>query len=282
MISTDIPELIRKIGLRRGLSIRTIKTYKQCVKLFFMQCGKDPKEVKKFDIESYLDGLVEKGKAGNTVNVYLNALKFFYNEIMRKRLLLNIRFSKTPKEMPVVLTKEETKRLINAIGNPKHRLMVKLLYSAGLRVSELVNLKPENFEFSRNYGWVRRGKGNKDRLFIVAEKLREELMSHMAVECPCHHSWLFKGRNDHITVMAVQKIIKNAAKKSGIEKNVHSHTLRHSFATHLIENGYDVASVQSLLGHSSAATTMVYVHMASPRMINVTSPIDSLWASGMQ
>lgn len=278
----DIPELIRKIGLRRGLSIRTINTYRQCVKLFFRHCDKDPKEVKKSDIESHLDRLIEKGSAGNTVNVHLNALKFFYNEILRKRLLLNVRFSKTPKEMPVALTKEETKKLIEAIENPKHRLMVKLLYSAGLRVSELVNLKPEHFEFSRNYGWVRRGKGNKDRLFIVAEKLREELMSHIANECPCRHSWIFRGRNDHITITSVQKIIKNASKKAGIEKNVHPHTLRHSFATHLVENGYDVASVQSLLGHGSAATTMVYVHMASPRMINVLSPIDGLWASGMQ
>lgn len=278
----DIPELIRKIGLRRGLSIRTIKTYRQCVKLFFRQCDKDPKEVKKSDIESYLDRLIGKGSAGNTVNVYLNALKFFYNEILHKRLLLNIKFSKTPKEMPVVLTKEETKRLIDAIENPKHKLMVKLLYSAGLRVSELVNLKPENFELSGNYGWVRRGKGNKDRLFIVAEKLKEELMHHMSKECPCPYSWLFMGRNGHIAVMTMQKIIKNAAKKARIEKKVHPHTLRHSFATHLIENGYDVASVQSLLGHGSAATTMVYVHMASPRMINVTSPIDGLWASGMQ
>ncbi|MDO8740648.1 MAG: tyrosine-type recombinase/integrase [Candidatus Woesearchaeota archaeon] len=278
----DIPELIRKIGLRRGLSIRTINTYRQCVKLFFRQCSKDPKEVKKSDIEGYLDRLIEKGKAGNTVNVYLNALKFFYNEILHKRLLLNMRFSKTPKEMPVVLTKEETKRLIEAIENPKHRLMVKLLYSAGLRVSELVNLKPEHFEFSKNYGWVRRGKGNKDRLFIVAEKLKEELMSHITNECPCQHSWLFEGKNGHITITTLQKIIKTAAKKARIEKNVHPHTLRHSFATHLIENGYDVASVQSLLGHGSAATTMVYVHMASPRMINVTSPIEGLWASGMQ
>ena len=148
-------------------------------------------------------------------------------------------------------------------------------YSAGLRVSELVNLRAENFEFSNNYGWVRKGKGNKDRLFIIADDLKKELELHISRECKSNHSWLFEGwKRMHISVRSAQEILKKAAKKSGINKNVHTHTLRHSFATHLLENGYDVASVQFLLGHSSTDTTMQYVHMASPRMINVKSPLD--------
>jgi integrase/recombinase XerD len=271
----DVPELIRKEGLRRGLSHKTIKTYRQCVKQFFMKNSKDPKEIKKQDIKDYLDNIIEKGACGNTINVHLNALKFLYERILNKRLMLRIRFSKTPKTLPTVLTKEEVLRLIEATYNPKHRLMIKLIYSAGLRVNELVHLKPEHFDFANNYGWVRNGKGNKDRMFIIAENLKKELIEHIAKECNTSSNYLFKGNTGHITTATIRAIVKNATKTAKIKKNVHPHTLRHSFATHIIENGDSIASVQSLLGHSSAETTMMYVHMASPRMINTKSPLDS-------
>lgn len=154
--------------------------------------------------------------------------------------------------------------------------MIKLLYSAGLRVSELINLRVRDLEFDRNYGWVRHGKGNKDRRFIIALSLKEELLGYIEQECLGQDSWLFMSYNGHMSARSVQEIIKRAAKIAGIHKRVHPHTLRHSYATHLIENGYDVVSVQSLLGHNSAETTMVYVHMASPNLINVRSPLDSL------
>ena len=272
-----IPELIRKAGLRRGLSHRTIKTYNDCVRKFFSICRKQPNEVKKQDIKDFLDRLIEKNRVGNTINVYLNALNFFYSEVLNRKLMVNIRYSKTPKTIPTVLAKEEVMRLLEAIKNLKHRLIAKLIYSAGLRVSELVHLKKKDLELDKNFGWVRKGKGNKDRLFIIAESIKHELTAHIAWEDISHESWLFKGqKHGHLSVKAVQNIIKEAAKKAEILKKVHPHTLRHSFATHLIENGYDVASVQSLLGHNSPETTMVYVHAANPKMIAVQSPLDSL------
>src|SRR3989338_1031666 len=241
-----IPELIRKEGLRRGLSPRTIKTYNQCIKSFFSKCSKQPNEVKKQDVKDFLDRLIEKGAAGNTINVYLNALKFLYTEILGRKLLVSIRFSKTPKTLPVILTKEEVRKLIDAVENQKHRLMARLIYSAGLRVSELVHLRVKDFEFDKNYGWVRHGKGNKDRLFIIANNIKNELWEYISNNCNNPDSYVFSGQNqNHISVMAIQQIIKKAAKNAGIEKNVHPHTLRHSFATHLIENDYDVSSVQS-------------------------------------
>ncbi|MDP7140941.1 MAG: tyrosine-type recombinase/integrase [Candidatus Woesearchaeota archaeon] len=273
----DIPELIRKTALRRGLSPRTIKTYRECVKRFFRACDKNPKNVNKKDIQDFLDRLIEKDAPGNTINVYLNALKFFYNEILNKRLMIRIRFSKTPRKIAEFMTREETIRLIEAIENPAHQLMVKLMYSAGLRVSELVNLKPKNFEFDNNYGWVRNGKGSKDRLFIIAKFLKQELTEHIEKECSYPDSWLFKGRKGHISVRSIQKIVEKANKKAHINKNIHPHTLRHTFATHLISNKYDITSVQSLLGHSRIETTFDYVHIASPRMIYVSSPFDSLY-----
>lgn len=272
-----LPDLITKHGLRRGLSHRTIKTYRQCIKRFFSKCHKHPLEVTKKDIHDYLDNLIEKGAGGNTINVYLNALRFLFFDVFNKKLMVRIRFSKTPKTLPTVLTKEEVKRLIDAVDNMKHKLIVKLLYSAGLRVSELVNLKICDLELDKNYGWVRHGKGDKDRLFIIAKAIKDDLINYLKNENLISESWLFEGTKfNHLSVASVQMIIKKAAKKAKISKNVHPHTLRHSFATHLIENEYDVLSVQSLLGHSKADTTMTYLHMASPKMINVKSPLDSL------
>ena len=123
---------------------------------------------------------------------------------------------------------------------------------------------------------MRHGKGNKDRMFVIAESLKEELSSYISKECASSNSYLFRGFNGHLTTASVRSIIKNAMKSSKISKHAHPHTLRHSFSKHLIENGSSVAEVQSLLGHSSAETTMIYLHIASPKMVGTKSPIDGL------
>jgi len=273
----DFINLVVKEALRRGYSLKTIQTYVQCLKQFFRICLKDPKSVTKNDIKSYIDRLVERGAPGNTINVHLNAIKFLMEEILSKKVLLKTKYSKIPKRLPTVLTKEEVQKLIHATENQKHSLILKLMYSSGLRLSELVHLKKEDLELERGLGWVRNGKGGKDRLFIIAEKLKKELEQHITTNCHSQDSWLFIGcKERHLSQKSVQEIVKKSAKKAGISKNVHPHTLRHSFATHLIEDGYDLAQVQFLLGHNSAQTTMIYVHMGSPKMINVRSPLDSL------
>jgi len=274
----DIPDLIRKEGLRRGLSIRTIKTYSNCVSKFLRYYrNKDVKKITKKDVKNYIDKLIEKKAAGNTVNVYLNSIKFLMEKILGRRLMYKIKFSKVPKRLPTVLTKEEVKNLFNTIENKKHKLMIELMYSAGLRVSELTHLRVKDFEFSKNYGWVRKGKGSKDRLFIIAEKLNKELQEFIKNNNLNYDSYLFKGnKNRHISKESINIIIKKAAKKAKIEKNVHCHTLRHSFATHLIENGYSINDLQSLLGHNSSETTKMYIHMANPKLINIRSPLDEL------
>lgn len=228
----------------------------------------------KKDIRLFLDRFIERDSPGNTINVYLNALKFLFENILNKKMFLKIKYSKTPKSLPLVLTKEEVINLLDCIENKKHRLMIRLMYSAGLRVSELVNLKVCDLQLDKNYGWVRQGKGRKDRLFIIAQSLKDELLD--LVDSLNYDSYLFKGRCENITVRTVQEIIKKAVKKAGLEKKAHPHTLRHSFATHLIENGYAVTDVQNLLGHARVETSMTYVHTASLNMINVKSPLDSL------
>ena len=178
--------------------------------------------------------------------------------------------------MPTVLDKEEIVNLINSIENKKHQLMIKLIYSAGLRVSELLNLKVHDLNLINNFGYVRSGKGNKDRLFIIADSLKQELFDYIIDNRLNQDSYIFKSYRGMMSPRSVQEILKKAAKKAKIEKRVHPHTLRHSFATHLIENSYSVSEVQSLLGHKSPETTQIYLHVATPNFLSVRSPLDDL------
>lgn len=272
----DVLDLVQGEGRRRGLSPKTMMAYTTCVRSFLAWRKKEPLRITKRDIQDYLDNLIANGVCGNTLNVHLASLKFFFEAVLCRSLFLYVKYSKIPKTLPAVLTQEETLRLFTAITNPTHQLAAKLMYSAGLRVSELVNLKAGDIELERGYGWVRKGKGNKDRMFVLAEGIKEELRSHLMKKNINSDMWVFAGRHDHLHQQSIYRIIKKAARHAGITKNVHPHTLRHSFATHLIENGYDVASVQSLLGHASMDTTMVYLHLAPSKMIAVKSPLDTL------
>lgn len=267
--------MIRKEALRRGLRPKTIQTYQQCVWRFFCSCKRDPFAVRKPDIQEYLDYLIDRKASGSTLNVYLNALKFFYGQVLHRRLTIALRFSKIPQRLPEFLEPEEVFRLLSQITNKKHRLLISLLYGAGLRVSELTHLRVQNLDLQNNYGWVRDGKGGKDRLFIIPQNLKESLLAHLREKSP--ESWLFPGRNGKpYSTQSVRNILQRAQKAAAVRKRVHPHALRHSFATHIIKNGYSALELQPLLGHSRLETTMRYVHMASPQLLNVKSPYDTL------
>jgi len=271
-----VAELIWKEGERRGLRKRTIQTYIFCVNKFLRLSRKNSNEVTKNDVDTYLHNLVTWKRAGSTLNVNINAIKFYFEKVLKKKLTVNLDFTKVPKKLPDFLSQEDVKKLFAFIKNSKHQLMITLLYATGMRVSELVSLKVKDFEFNNNYGWVRDGKGGKDRLFIVAEKLKLELQRWITQEKLNLNDWVFSGiYGNHITDSSIRMILKTAAKNASL-KNVHPHMLRHSFATHLIENGYAVTEVQPLLGHNSIDTTMIYLHMASPQLIKVQSPFDAL------
>ena len=172
----DPDEMIRREALRRGYSIRTIDTYCYCVKRFLNSMHKDIKLITKQEVKDYLYSRVERGASGHTINVYLQAIKFFFEECLRRKITPGITYSKTPREIPVFLTKEEIISIFEAVANQKHRLMLKLMYSAGLRVSELLSLKIQDLQIPSGYGWVRHGKGNKDRPFLIAQKLQQGLV----------------------------------------------------------------------------------------------------------
>jgi site-specific recombinase XerD len=273
----DINERIRKEGIRRCYSYRTIQAYQDHVRKFLEDCGKPLKEISKKDIREYLEEMAERGKAGSTLNIHLNALKFFFWACLGKRINVNLKYSKIPNKLPVVLSKEEIVRLLDAIKNEKHKFMISFMYSTGARLSELVNIRVRDLELGRGFGWIRQGKGNKDRMFIISEKLKFGLGKLSENKKP--EEYLFQtNKNKKYDINSIYMIIKNASKISWISKykSVHPHTLRHSFATHLIENGYSISDVQHLLGHASPETTTVYIHTASNSMINIKSPLDNL------
>jgi len=175
-MGVDVLEKMRKEMLRRRYSPKTIKTYRECVKRFLKSNHKDVRKYSKKDIREFLEQKAAKGASGSTINVYLQALKFMMEYALNKKVWVDIRYSKNDKQkLPAVLSKEEIIRLLDVIKNPKHLLMIKLMYSAGLRVSELLNLRVRDLELSKGFGWVRKGKCRKDRLFVVAECINDEL-----------------------------------------------------------------------------------------------------------
>ena len=276
-IPIDIEGAIKRECKRRRYSDRTANTYLYCIRRFLKFANKSLDKISKKDVRLFLEHLSEKEMAGNTMNTYHMAIRFLFEEVLDKRIWIDIRYSKVPEKLPVVLTKEEAKRLFDAIKNEKHRLMVQLMYSAGLRVSEMISLKVKDLELDKGYGYVRSGKGNKDRLFIVAETLKPEIKKLIGQENLQQENFLFNSNRDKkYDVRSLQQIIKKAAKKIKLQKVISCHTLRHSFATHLIENGCSLNDVQSLLGHKSPETSMIYVHIASPKIINAKSPLDRL------
>jgi site-specific recombinase XerD len=203
-------------------------------------------------------------------------LRYSFSNIIHKDITVNIKRPKKEKRIPSVLTKEEVKILINSLDTKKSKLMASLMYACGFRVSELVNLKIKDLNFEEKIGSVRQGKGKKDRIFNIPEFLLEDLKIQAEKQKEEKKEYLFTGPKGRLSERNLQKIISKAAKRAGIKKDVHCHTLRHSFATHLLENGTDIRTIQVLLGHSSISTTELYTHISRQQLKNVKSPIDQL------
>jgi len=267
----DVLYNMKREMLRRKLSPRTVKTYLFYVRKFLLDNkDKEIREFSKKDVREFLYKLEQKEVSGSTLNVAHNALRFMMIQVLHKACYLKIRYAKTPKRKPEYLTKKEVSKVLSTIKNPKYKLLVSLMYGAGLRVREVTRLKTTDFSFEENIGWVRGGKGNKDRPFIIPQSLKQELKRL----CKPEKSWIFPGRKGPLSTCSVQEIVKIAGKKAGIKKKLHPHMLRHSFATHLLESGIDVTSVQALLGHVRPETTLGYSHALRPKMIAIKSPLD--------
>jgi len=270
----DIVYNMKREMLRRGLSRKTVKAYLFFVRKFllFMK-DKKPKEFSKKDVRAFLYSLHDRGLAGSSLNVAHNALRFMMIDILHKGMYLKIKFSKTPKKKPDYLTKDEIIKLLSVMQNKNHKLVVSLMYGAGLRVSETVKLKKSDLDFENLIGWVRNGKGGKDRPFIIPGCLKNSLLQTANKT----NYYLFPGKKQtHLSVKSVQNIVKKAGKQAKLDRHVHPHMLRHSFTTHLLQSNEDVATVQSLLGHVHLETTLGYSHIAKPKLLKTKSPLDQL------
>lgn len=258
----------------RGLSRRTIESYLLYNRLFLDFTKKCPSEVTNEDIRKYLESFIDKGSAHSTLNVVLNALKFYYGQILGRKFFYNIKGAKKTDYLPTVLSKEEIVRMLEVTTNPKHHFLISLMYSAGLRVSETVKIKMRDFDLDRKLIMVRYGKGAKDRSTLLSEKLLPVLKKQIAVKKP--GDYLFTGMNgkSHLTTASAEKIIRKSAELACISKKVSCHTLRHSFATHLLETGTSIRYIQELLGHSKLETTQIYTKVANTNLQTIKSPLD--------
>ncbi|MBS1266924.1 MAG: Tyrosine recombinase XerA [Candidatus Woesearchaeota archaeon] len=228
-MAVDIIYNMKREMLRRKLSHKTINTYLLYVKKFLL--ANQDKSIKKFskkDVREFLYRMEQRGVSGSTLNVAHSALRFMMIEILHKACYLKIKYAKTPVRKPEYLTKTEVSKILGVIHNKKHKLLVSLMYGAGLRVGEVTRLKVKDFSFEENIDWVRSGKGNKDRPFIIPQKIKRELKKR----CNQEKLWVFLGRNGHLSIRTGQMVVRAAGKRADIKKNVHPHMFRHSFATH--------------------------------------------------
>ena len=238
---------------------------------------KFPEEMQAYDIKQFL-AAVEKGRdySAATLNLALSAIKFFYTRVLPKDIISEQHRAKQGRRLPVVLSKDEIKRMFMAENNFKHRLLLMMVYASGLRVSEVISLKRQDIDIFRKTINIRAGKGRKDRYTLVSEtviNVLEEYYTRYNIT-----DWLFSGADPgtHLAKRSAQYIFEHALKKAKIEKNASIHSLRHSFATHLLEGGTDIRFIQELLGHASIITTERYTHVAKRKVLSITSPLDNI------
>ncbi|MFP4522532.1 MAG: site-specific tyrosine recombinase/integron integrase, partial [Fibrobacterota bacterium] len=237
--------------------------------------GRKPDTIKDEEIYQYLKYLsIEARRSSSYQKMAVNAVKYYYREILRRPVKdhLFVR-PKSEKKLPVVLSKEEVKKIINSIINLKHKTIISLIYSAGLRISETVNLKTSHIDFDRKLIRIKQAKGKKDRYVPLAEKISELLKNYLKIYSPPRY--LFEGQTSNkYSVQSIQKIFKKAINNCYIKKVATVHTLRHSFATHLLEQGIDLRYIQEILGHSSSKTTEIYTHVSNKNIGKIVSPLD--------
>jgi len=264
--------LVRELRIR-NYSRNTIEAYLHYNDEFLRFCLKDPKEITTEDIKNYLDYLAQD-KSASTVSVAYNAIHFFYGEIWKRSFFLNIHQPKKAKYLPAVLSKQEVNKIIEVTKNLKHNCIISLLYGTGARVSELTHIRMKDIDLDRMMLHIFQGKGKKDRMVMLPRKLKNILTIQASLKTS--GDFLFtNGRGNRLTETTIQKIVAMAAEKAEIRKNVSPHTLRHSFATHLLENGTDIRYIQELLGHAKLQTTQIYTHVANSNLESIKSPLDS-------
>ena len=273
---TELREkMIREMQLRR-FSERTQKSYVMAVAALAKYYGRSPDVITNTEVQDYLLYLMNDRKlAWSSCNLAVSAFRFFYSTTLGdESIRLSIPPRKNESRLPEVLSREAVERLFDCTTNPKNRLLLMATYSAGLRVSEVVRLKPEHIDGSRMTIRIEQAKGNKDRYTILSGRLWEEMQHYLKIYRPT--IWLFyaRYRDKPMHITTAQRIYNSARQKAGITRGRGIHTLRHCFATHLLESGVDLRTIQELMGHSYINTTIRYLHLTHTRLSSVRSPLD--------
>lgn len=262
----------------RGLSESTCDEYVSHVKVFEKFCGKPLEEAGEGDIKTFLHYLItEKKLSASSVNVYNAALKFLYQKTFKRAWNSeNLPRTKRPKKIPNALSKEEVQLLFDATENLKHKCVLMTVYGSGLRLSEIIGLKVSDIDSKNMRIFIRQGKGKKDRYAILSQKSLDILREYWKVYKP--KDWLFEGKEKGTCYShrSAQDVFYKAVKKAGIKKDVSIHVLRHSFAVHMLEANVNLFHIKELLGHSTIATTTIYLRSANMSALNIKSPLDTM------
>ena len=261
----------------RCYSKETIKSYLFFNKKLLEFTKKSPKTITGNDIKNYILHIIEQyGAKPATVNLTISAFRSYYCDFMKRRFIDGLKRAKPEIKEPVVLTKNEVLTMIDKTTSTKHKLLIELLYSSGLRVSEAVKLKIEDIYFQDRFLIVKQGKGKKDRYVITSEKFIKDLIEFLHERKDIIPYIFISSHNPetHISKRTAEKIVKNAAKKAGIRRNVFCHALRSSFATHLNQKGVNLFYIQKLLGHARLSTTQRYTKTDFNMLNSITSPLD--------
>lgn len=264
----------------RNLSENTIKSYVWSVTRFAKFFGKSPELLGPEEIRSYLLHLVHKKKAArSTYRIALSAIRSLYRTTLKKSWIVDgIEQARTEKKLPIVLSMDEVERFFEALVSLKHRATLMTAYSAGLRVSEVVSLRVTDIDSERMVIRVDQGKGRKDRYVPLSKHLLVVLREYWKAARPDDYLFPGRGKSGHLSAHAVQDACKHAAREAGLKKTTTPHTLRHSFATHLLEDGNDLRTIQLLLGHRNLNTTATYTHVSRKHLETTASPLDLLEA----
>jgi site-specific recombinase XerD len=264
----------------RNYAPRTVSTYVAAVARFARHFGRSPERLGPEEVRTYQLHLLQQGASWSRFNQVVCALRFLYRITLgRPDVVTMISCGKRPKTLPAVLSRAEVLRLLAALPDNAYRTLVRTAYACGLRISEVVRLRVTDIDSQRGVLVVRQGKGQKDRLVPLSPTLLAELRGHWRRYRPSE--WLFPGqkRGRHLNVNALQRLFARVVRPLGFGKAVSMHTLRHSYATHLLEAGVDVVTLQRLLGHRDLSTTARYLHVSTQQLQRTPSPLDALLAT---
>ncbi len=270
----SVPDFVKILEVKR-YSVNTINSYVSIIKLARHFFKKSLDKVDETELHKYFYFMVHTKKVSYSYQKQIAmALKLYYREMFNKSINLEFLFpSRKPHKLPVVLSKIDVVKIIDRSNNLKHKCMVALVYSSGLRIGELLDLKIEDIDSTRMILHIKGAKGNKDRIVPLSEKILAMLRKYYKEFSP--KEYLFEGqKGGKYSTSSFNKLLKSAAKRAKINKNITAHTLRHSYATHLLEKGTDIRVIQKLLGHNSIKTTMIYTQVSEPTLLNVSSPFD--------